>query len=174
MWGLGAYGWFGGSSGGITHPVGQKHPNDFGVYDMHGNVWEWCSDWADTTYYKQSPVNDPPGAAKGTDRVMRGGCWRDEPCNCRSAYLSWWGPNKRSETTGFRIARNLTAAEAESVRAASLAVLGMKPATTVVGVAVRGTHQKPRLRRAESGWRYCLLGNCQRNLDEGYKRNSAF
>ena len=58
---LGEYGWFDGNSEGRTHPVGQKRPNGFGLYDMHGNVWEWCWDWYGDGYYKHSLTDDPTG-----------------------------------------------------------------------------------------------------------------
>jgi formylglycine-generating enzyme required for sulfatase activity/serine/threonine protein kinase len=118
-WILAANAWTGGSSGGIVHTVGRKRPNVFGIYDMHGNVWEWCADWADGAYYKGAPTDDPPGVSKGTHRVMRGGCWRSGPHECRSANLSWAEPTGGWETVGFRVARGLTAPELESARRAS-------------------------------------------------------
>ncbi len=69
--------WYEGNSGGRTHPVGQKLPNGYGLYDMLGNVWEWCWDWYDDGYYGRSPSRDPRGPESGTSRVLRGGSWYD-------------------------------------------------------------------------------------------------
>jgi formylglycine-generating enzyme required for sulfatase activity len=83
---LADYGWFESNAGGRTHPVGEKKPNAWGLYDMYGNVWEWCSDWYDGNYYKESPAIDPAGPTAVTSRVLRGGSWADPAPYCRSSY----------------------------------------------------------------------------------------
>jgi formylglycine-generating enzyme required for sulfatase activity len=83
---LAEYGWFESNSGGNTRPVGQKKPNAWGLYDMHGNLWEWCGDWYDGNYYKESPATDPSGPTTVTSRVLRGGSWSDPTPYCRSSY----------------------------------------------------------------------------------------
>lgn len=88
-------------------PVGKFKPNGFGLFDMHGNVQEWCQDWYDTRYYGQSPTEDPPGAPNGLHRVCRGGAWRTwSAILSRSAHRSAYTPNDRSCFVGFRIAHS--------------------------------------------------------------------
>jgi formylglycine-generating enzyme required for sulfatase activity len=72
---LGEYARYEANAGGKTHPVGQKRPNAWDLYDMHGNVWEWVQDWYDIHYYKHSPSRNPRGPTAGAKRVVRGGCW---------------------------------------------------------------------------------------------------
>jgi len=83
--GLGEYAWYQLNSGDNMHPVGEKKPNAWGLYDMHGNAWEWCQDWHDGGYYAESPTDDPPGPATGSAHVFRGGCIYEQAWNCRSA-----------------------------------------------------------------------------------------
>jgi formylglycine-generating enzyme required for sulfatase activity len=100
-----------GPSIGLTRKVGSYKPNAWGLYDMHGNVAEWCSDYYDKNYYKHSPKVDPKGPAKGvlsTDykdfyRVVRGGCWLDEGRGCRSAYRFKGMPHDPYRLIGFRV-----------------------------------------------------------------------
>jgi formylglycine-generating enzyme required for sulfatase activity len=100
---LGDYAWYSSNSGRKTHPAGEKKPNDWGIYDMHGNVWEWCSDWYDANYYQNSPKKNPTGPASGTDRVLRGGSGGADG-GLRSAGRYWFIPEFRIGGIGFRCA----------------------------------------------------------------------
>lgn len=100
---LGAYAWYYNNSGDKTHPVGQKKPNKWGPYDMHGNVYEWCQDRYDKKYYAKSPGTDPQGPSTGSDRVYRGGSWNLNARYCRSVYRNYDSPNYRHGDLGFRL-----------------------------------------------------------------------
>jgi formylglycine-generating enzyme required for sulfatase activity len=95
--------WYLINSGFKTHPVGGKQPNGFGLYDMHGNVSEWCQDWYDEDYYASSPATDPQGPSSGHRRVLRGGEWQLLPTDLRSACRSDLMPDYRLNLDGFRV-----------------------------------------------------------------------
>jgi formylglycine-generating enzyme required for sulfatase activity len=89
----------------FTAPVGSFKPNEFGLYDITGNVWEWCSDWYDEGYYMSSPSNDPKGPSMGSSRVQRGGSWVCRPEYQRVANRNFDDPSFRHSDVGFRLAR---------------------------------------------------------------------
>jgi formylglycine-generating enzyme required for sulfatase activity len=101
---LGDHAWYYDNSGKETHPVGQKRPNAWGLYDIIGNVNEWVGDWWGETYYANSPSSDPTGPLSGHDRAVRGSSWNSDARICRSAYRGRHEPSSRDEFAGFRLA----------------------------------------------------------------------
>ena len=104
---LAEYAWFTNNSNSQTQPVGRKKPNAFGLFDMHGNVCEWCADWCDPAYYQEQPTSDPLGPTSGADRVVRGGSWAAWVRTCRSAYRQGYPPGFRDDDLGFRVVQVL-------------------------------------------------------------------
>ncbi|MHB9294033.1 putative Serine/threonine-protein kinase Pkn1 [Hollandina sp. SP2] len=101
---LEAVGWYTDNSGSKTHTVGTKQPNTLGLYDMSGNVWEWCWDWYGS--YSSGSQTDPRGPASGSHRVLRGGSWSYGARNLRSAYRYFNGPSNRRYNIGIRLVRS--------------------------------------------------------------------
>ncbi len=109
---LGDYAWYGGIIGDgnakteqYAHRVGTKRPNAWGLHDMHGNVWEWCQDWYDASYYTRSPGSNPINLQGDKLRVLRGGGWVSQASRCRSAFRDWDGPSYSYDFLGFRLVR---------------------------------------------------------------------
>lgn len=108
---LANYAWFTENSSGKTHPVGQKKPNPWGLYDMHGNVAEWCNDFYSENYYTDSATHNPRGPATAKERVLRGGAWNSSADSCRSTYRtsdpSLDDTCLSSDAIGFRCVRGI-------------------------------------------------------------------
>jgi formylglycine-generating enzyme required for sulfatase activity len=107
---LGDYAWYDKNSGGHPRPVGQKQPNRWGLFDICGNVWEWCNDFYKVDYYQEAPRQDPKGPKEGENKVLRGGAWRFSVESCRSGYRYNENPGYADvcfgyDIYGFRCAR---------------------------------------------------------------------
>ena len=100
---LGDYAWYFANSDSKTHEVKKKLPNGYGLYDMSGNVWEWCWDWYGS--YASEDATDPSGALSGSDRVGRGGCWLNRASFCRASRRNGYVPDIRAHGLGFRLVR---------------------------------------------------------------------
>jgi formylglycine-generating enzyme required for sulfatase activity len=103
------YAWYSKNSAKTTHPVGEKLPNTWGLYDMHGNIWEWCLDWY--AEFTKASVTDPVGASRGSTRVFRGGSWYSPARYLRSACRIRYAPGFRSDSLGFRLLSSALGAE---------------------------------------------------------------
>ena len=101
---LGEYAWYSGNSNKKTHEVGTKSPNEFGLYDMSGNVFEWCWNWY-TNSYDAEAGSDPTGTSAGSNRVRRGGGWNSNSDDCAVSYRGTVNPNGRNSNLGFRVVR---------------------------------------------------------------------
>jgi formylglycine-generating enzyme required for sulfatase activity len=96
--------WYESNSKGATHAVGQKQPNGFGLYDMHGNVWEWCEDRSPENYQGAPGDGSAWVDMSSRKRMLRGGSWDHDAGHTRSAYRHWFTPSRRTHGIGFRVA----------------------------------------------------------------------
>ena len=97
--------WYESNSGKESHPVGKKLPNEIGLYDMSGNVWQWCNDWFDDKYYGKSPSDNPTGPGRDSYRACRGGSWWSEAKDCRVVNRDRYPPDARDDDVGFRLVK---------------------------------------------------------------------
>lgn len=97
--------WFAGNSGRQPHPVGQKKPNELGIYDMSGNMWEWCNDWYQKFYYELEEKYSPEGPVSGAGKVRRGGSWFTQPINCRITTRNHVKQDYKDDSGTFRLAQ---------------------------------------------------------------------
>ncbi len=130
------YGWHNKNAGGKSHPVGTLLPNPFGLFDMHGNLYEWCRDYFDEKWYGETSTNDPRGPSAGYARMIRGGSWANDVSNCRNAYRNQVTQVHRAAHNGFRCVAELEIpTAAPSVALASSPVARPTPKPALVGSA---------------------------------------
>jgi formylglycine-generating enzyme required for sulfatase activity len=130
---LGRHAWFADNAGKKTQPVARKQPNAWGLYDLHGNVAEWCNDVYAADYYAHSPARNPPGPDDGEKYVLRGGAWNSRPAGCRSATRVGENPGFQDacfarDAIGFRCVRRAAeTGDAKTVSPSSRAAQGVEP-----------------------------------------------
>jgi formylglycine-generating enzyme required for sulfatase activity len=133
---LGRFGWFAENSGKHAHPPRELRPSIRGLFDLHGNLFEWTHDWFGD--YGVEAITDPLGAKEGSSRVDRGGSWRDDAANCRSAYRYTIDPANRTRSNGFRLALSLS-----GVRPEAAPVKGAEPSGA--GTEGASAEQRPEM-----------------------------